>query len=59
MSKRDLLPPLRSQDELDAYYLAEYGSDHPYHVRKLSVAKDGNPARAALSEIEKLTGGGE
>ena len=48
-----------ARDELDAYYLAEYGSDHPYHVRKLSVAKDGNPARTALSEIEKLTGGGE
>ena len=46
-------------DELDAYYQAEYGGDHSYNVRKLLAAKAGNPARAALFEIEKLTGGGE
>ena len=46
-------------DELDAYYSAEYAGNHPYSQRKLATAKACNPARAALSEIRALTGGGE
>jgi len=37
-------------DELDAYYTAEYPTDHPHNVRKLETAKAANPARAALQE---------
>jgi len=37
-------------DELDAYYTAEYPTDHAHHVRKIEPAKAATPARAALQE---------
>jgi len=37
-------------DELDAYYTAEYPTDHPHHARKPETAKAATPARAALQE---------
>lgn len=45
-----------SADELDEYYSAEYGTDHPYHVNKLAQAKAANPARAALAHIDAIMG---
>lgn len=36
--------------ELDAYYRAEYPTDHPYHKRKLENALAANPARVALEQ---------
>lgn len=55
-------------NELDGYYLQEYGSDHPYHQRKLAeergswivargmLATLGTPARddAALATLQRL-----
>lgn len=38
------------EEELDGYYHQDYPTDHPYHQRKLKVALQGNPARAALKE---------
>lgn len=45
-----------SANELDAYYAYNYSGDHPYSVKKLKQARASNPARAALTEIRKLTG---
>lgn len=50
----ELVEALREAgDELDAYYKGEYPTDTPYHVQKLKVAMDGNPARAALSRAKE------
>jgi hypothetical protein len=43
-------------DELDAYYSAEYDTDHPYHQDKLAKARDAwQHARALLASLEQET----
>lgn len=50
----ELLAALREcEEELDAYYRAEYPENHPYNEKKLVQALNSNPARAAIAKVEK------
>jgi len=43
------------RDELDAYSLQEYPTDHPVHQRYRKRDYDANPARIALAAAKETT----